>query len=96
MATRSSSTGYALDIYFHTVVYSIPDSNLPFSAQRVAYPLVRAAARDTGERFGVLYINREAEADVARVAADPTAELTPAYDGGAYFVSSICPSSMYA
>ena len=88
--------GYASDVYFQTVVCLRPDCNLLFSAQRMAYPLVRTAARDTGERFGVLYINREAEADVARVAADPTAELTPAYDGGAYFVSSICPSSMCA
>jgi hypothetical protein len=65
-------------------------------AQRAAYPLVRAAARNTGERFGVLYINREVEADMARAAADPTSEMTPAYDGGAYFVFSIWHSSKCA
>ena len=54
----------------------------------MAYLLVRAAARDTGERFGVLYLNRDVEADMARAAVNPTAVLSPAYDAdGAYHVS---------
>jgi hypothetical protein len=51
-------------------------------AQTRAYPLRRTPTRDTGERFGVSYLNSSAAEALKRAAATPSVELPSSYVEG--------------
>ncbi len=58
-------------------------------AQTRAYPLRRTPTRDTGERFGVSYLNSSAADALERAAVTPSVEPPSSYVEGTSIVQSV-------